>query len=48
VYLFPRNKIIEIPNNDFSFFPNSPKEGGNGEIFIFNEDKMCFVDKVIV
>jgi hypothetical protein len=48
--LFPRNKIIEIlKNNDFSFFPNSPKEGGNGDKYLsFNEDRMCFVDKVIV
>lgn len=48
--LFPRNKIIEIlKHNDFSFFPNSPKPGENCKKYLsFNEDKMCFVDKVIV
>ena len=48
--LFPKNKIIGIlNNNNYYFFPNSPKpEEDFGEYLSYNEDKMWFVKKIIV
>lgn len=48
--LFPKNKIIEILKlNNFYFLSSGTKpEEAKGKYLSFNEDKMCFVDKVIV